>query len=60
MAEKKEKQYVSDNAQLMSEWNLGKNTDVDPVQLTLVQFAIPKGKLLFLNMLLSIISQNKD
>ena len=35
MAEKKEKQYVSDNAQLMSEWNWGKNTDVDPVQLTL-------------------------
>ena len=35
MAEKKEKRYVSDNAQLMSEWNWGKNTDVDPVQLTL-------------------------
>ncbi len=35
MAEKKEKQYVSDNAQLISEWNWGKNTDVDSVQLTL-------------------------
>ena len=30
MAEKKEKQYVSDNAQLMTEWDLEKNTSVDP------------------------------
>ena len=35
MAEKKEKKYVSDNAQLMAEWNWGRNTDFDPVQLTL-------------------------
>ena len=28
MAEKKEKQYVSDNAQLMSEWNWEKNNDL--------------------------------
>ena len=27
MAEKKEKQYVSDNAQLMAEWNWKRNTD---------------------------------
>ena len=35
MAEKKEKQYVSDNAQLMDEWNWERNTDVAPTQLTL-------------------------
>ena len=35
MAEKKEKQYVSDNAQLMAEWNREKNTDVSPTQLTI-------------------------
>ena len=35
MAEKKEKQYVSDNAQLMAEWNWERNTDFDPMQLTL-------------------------
>ena len=35
MAEKKEKRYVSDNAQLMEEWNWERNTDVDPSQLTL-------------------------
>ena len=35
MAEKKEKQYVSDNAQLMEEWNWERNTDVAPTQLTL-------------------------
>jgi len=35
MAEKKEKQYVSDNAQLMDEWSWERNTDVAPTQLTL-------------------------
>ena len=34
MAEKKEKRYVSDNAQLMAEWNWERNTDYDPSQLT--------------------------
>ena len=36
MAEKKEKQYVSDNAQLMAEWNWGKNNELsfDPQKLT--------------------------
>ena len=34
MAEKKEKKYVSDNAQLMAEWDWEKNTDVSPSQLT--------------------------
>ena len=29
MAEKKEKRYVSDNAQLMSEWNWEKNDEVN-------------------------------
>ena len=29
MAEKKEKRYVSDNAQLMAEWNWEKNNDLD-------------------------------
>ena len=35
MAEKKEKQYVSDNAQLMAEWNWERNADIVPSQLTL-------------------------
>ena len=35
MAEKKEKRYVSDNAQLMSEWNCEKNIEFSPSQLTL-------------------------
>ncbi len=37
MAEKKEKRYVSDNAQLMAEWNWEKNNDLnfDPRTLTL-------------------------
>ena len=37
MAEKKEKQYVSDNAQLISEWNWEKNNELnyDPKTLTL-------------------------
>ena len=35
MAEKKEKQYVSDNAQLMAEWNWEGNADIAPSQLTL-------------------------
>ena len=35
MAEKKEKQYVSDNAQLMAEWDWEKNEDVLPEQVTL-------------------------
>ena len=30
MTEKKEKQYVSDNAQLMTEWNWEKNTEISP------------------------------
>ena len=36
VAEKKEKQYVSDNAQLMAEWDWAKNTEIglDPKQLT--------------------------
>ena len=34
MAEKKEKQYVSDNAQLMAEWNWARNAKLDPSQLT--------------------------
>ena len=36
MAEKKEKRYVSDNAQLLSEWNWEKNTELrlDPHKLT--------------------------
>ena len=34
MAEKKEKRYVSDNAQLMAEWNWEKNTNISPLQLT--------------------------
>ena len=36
MAEKKEKQYVSDNAQLIAEWNWEKNTELgfDPHKLT--------------------------
>ena len=35
MSEKKEKQYVSDNAQLMAEWNWEKNTNLNPTELTL-------------------------
>ena len=34
MAEKKGKRHVSDNAQLMSEWNWDKNTDISPYQVT--------------------------
>lgn len=34
MAEKKEKQYVRDNALLMAEWNWGKNFEFDPARLT--------------------------
>ena len=36
MAEKKEKRYVSDNAQLMAEWDWGKNEDLgfDPTKIT--------------------------
>ena len=34
VAEKKEKRYLSDNAQLMTEWDLEKNADLDPTQLT--------------------------
>ena len=35
MAEKKEKRYVSDNAQLMAQWNWERNADIAPSQLTL-------------------------
>ncbi|MBE6566307.1 MAG: hypothetical protein E7659_04280 [Ruminococcaceae bacterium] len=35
MAEKKEKQYLSDNAQLMAEWNWEKNSDINPELITL-------------------------
>ena len=35
MAEKKDKRYVSDNAQLMAEWYWQKNAELDPTQLTL-------------------------
>ena len=34
MAEKKEKQYVSDNAQLMAEWDWEKNSEVSPYEVT--------------------------
>lgn len=34
MAEKKEKQYVSDNAQLMAEWNWAKNIGISPNEIT--------------------------
>ena len=35
MAEKKVKQYVSNNTQLMAEWDWDKNADIDPSQLTI-------------------------
>ena len=35
MAEKKGKKYVSDNAQLIAEWNWERNTDVTPSQVTI-------------------------
>jgi len=35
MAEKKEEQYVSDNAQLMTEWNWEKNIEISPFSTTL-------------------------
>ena len=35
MAEKKEKQYVSDNAQLMAEWDWERNLDIEPTQLSM-------------------------
>ena len=35
MADKKEKKYVSDNAQLMSEWDFSKNLELSPHQTTL-------------------------
>ena len=35
MADKKEKKYVSDNAQLMSEWDFSKNLELSPNQTTL-------------------------
>lgn len=35
MAKKKEKQYVSDNARLMAEWNFEKNTDLILERLTI-------------------------
>ena len=37
MAEKKEKRYVSDNAQLMTEWDWEKNNEFgyDPAKITL-------------------------
>ena len=34
MAEKKEKQYVSDNAQLMAEWDWDRNLNFNPSLLT--------------------------
>ncbi len=50
MAEKREKRYVSDNAQLMAEWNWGKNNELgfNPNTLTLgstkkVWWKCPKG-----------------
>ena len=36
MAEKKEKHYVIENAQLMAEWNWERNIDITPSQVTLV------------------------
>lgn len=35
MAEKQEKRYVSDNAQLMAEWNWERNAGVAPSKVTL-------------------------
>ena len=35
MVEKKEKQYVSDNAQLLAEWDWERNVDIAPSDLTL-------------------------
>ena len=35
MAEKKEKQYVSDNAQLMAEWDWERNASIDPRSISL-------------------------
>ena len=35
MAEKQEKKYVIDNAQLMAEWDWERNKDITPSQLTL-------------------------
>ena len=35
MAEKKEKQYVIDNARLMAEWNSERNIDISPSNLTI-------------------------
>lgn len=35
MAEKKEKHYVIENAQLMAEWNWERNIDITPSQVTL-------------------------
>lgn len=35
MADKKEKRYVSDNTQLMAEWDFNKNTDKSPYDLVL-------------------------
>ncbi len=35
MAKKGEKQYVSDNPQLMAEWDWGKNKDIFPYQVTI-------------------------
>ena len=48
MAEKNEKKYVSDSAQLLAEWNWEKNASLDPAQLTLgsnkkVWWACSKG-----------------
>lgn len=44
MAEKKEKRYVSDNAQLMAEWHWEKNTNLDSTQLTLGSHKQPYWK----------------
>ena len=35
MAEKKEKRYVSDNAQLMAEWDFEKNNEISPSNITI-------------------------
>ena len=47
MAEKKEKKYVSDNAQLMAEWDWEKNNAIglDPHKLVMGshKYTIPEG-----------------
>ena len=43
MAEKKERRYVSDNAQLMAEWNWEKNIEMNPYEVPLIIAEICAG-----------------